>query len=201
MWLVNKTAPFFGIHECGNDEKVLENLAARLVSSLPKQKALGLILDSDIEGVKSDLVIQSRLDQLRPRVGEFYPLPDVFPEAGLVLEPLATRQDSDRLPKLGIWLMPNNKAYGMFEDLLIEALRDETRSYTSTVVIKAKTDGVATFKDAHLSKAVIRTYMAWQDPPDIQYLGLAIKNKTFENIEAKCKQFLQWLERLFGSQP
>ena len=67
MWLVNKAAPVFGIHECGSDDKVLENMAARLVSSSPRQKALGLILDSDIEGVKAGQVIQSRLDQLQSR--------------------------------------------------------------------------------------------------------------------------------------
>ena len=130
-------------------------------------------------------------------MGEFYTLPKVFPEGGLILDPLAN-PGSDRLPRLGIWLMPNNRAYGMFEDLLIESLKDEVKVYTTAVVTKAKTDGIATFKEIHLSKAVIRTYMAWQDPPDIQYLGLAIKTKTFENIEAKCKQFIQWLEQLFG---
>jgi hypothetical protein len=88
-------------------------------------------------------VIQSRLDQLRARVGEFYLLPDVFPEEGLILNPLAVRPDADRLPKLGVWLMPNNKAYGMFEDLLIEALPDQGRTYTTAVVTKAKVDSVA----------------------------------------------------------
>ena len=41
--------------------------------------------------------------------------------------------------------------------------------------------------------------MAWQDPPDIQYLGVAIKTKTFDNVEAKCKQFIKWLEQLFAA--
>jgi hypothetical protein len=199
MWLVHKTGPVFGIHECGNDDKVLESLAARLVSSLPQQKALGLILDSDTEGVNAGQVIQSRLDQLRARAAEFYALPDVFPEGGLILDPIATRQGSIRLPKLGVWLMPNNKAHGMFEDLLIEALIDEVKVYTAAVVNKAKADKIATFKDVHLSKAVIRTYMAWQDPPDIQYLGVAIRKQTFGNIEARCKQFIQWLGQLFGA--
>lgn len=199
MWLVHKANPAFGIHECGGDDKVLDSLSSRLVSSQPKQKTLGLILDSDTEGLNADQVIQSRLDQLRARVGEYYPVPDVFPEGGLILDPLASRQDADRLPKLGVWLMPNNKAYGMFEDLLMESLVDEVRQYTSKVVNQAKADKIATFKDVHLSKAIIRTYMAWQDPPDIQYLGLAIKKRTFENIEAKCRQFIQWLGLLFGS--
>ncbi len=199
IWLVHRSNPVFGIHECGNDDKVLESLAARIVSSRPRQKILGLILDADIEGLRPDQVIQSRLDQLAARVGTFYPMPAVFPEAGLILDPLPTRPEADRLPRLGVWLMPNNKAYGMFEDLLMGSLSDQVAAYTTAVVKQSKADGVARFKDAHLSKAIIRTYLAWQDPPDLQYLGLAIKKGAFEKIEAECEKLIQWLERLFGS--
>ncbi len=199
MWLVYRADPVFGIHECGNDDKALDSLASRIVSTRPRQKILGLILDSDIEGPRPDQVIQSRLDQLAARVGPYYPLPNVFPEGGLILDPLASRPEADRLPKLGVWLMPNNKDYGMFEDLLMASLSELVAEYTTTVVKQSKADGVAKFKDVHLSKAVIRTYLAWQDPPDVQYLGLAIKRGAFENIEAECKQFIQWLEQLYGS--
>ncbi|MBZ5728090.1 MAG: hypothetical protein LAP87_24270 [Acidobacteriia bacterium] len=199
MWLVYSADPVFGIHECGNDEKVLNSLASRIVSTRPSQKVLGLILDADIEGSRPDQVIQSRLEQLKARVGAYYPLPTVFPERGLILDPLASRLDADRLPRLGVWLMPNNKAYGMFEGLLMGSLSDQVAAYTTAVVKRSKADGIAKFRDVHLSKAVIRTYLAWQDPPDIQYLGLAIKRKAFENIETECKHFLQWLEQLFGS--
>jgi hypothetical protein len=95
--------------------------------------------------------------------------------------------------------MPNNKACGMFEDLLMGSLASQMVAYTTAVVKQSKADGIARFRDVHLSKAVIRTYLAWQDPPDIQYLGLAIKRGAFENIETECAQFVQWLERLFGS--
>lgn len=156
-------------------------------------------MDADIDGVPPDQMIQSRLDQLEARVGEYYPLPAVFPEEGLILDPIGTRPDADRLPKLGVWLMPNNRAYGMFEDLLIASLSAEVAGYASRVVTQARADDIAKFKAAHLSKAIIRTYMAWQDPPDIQYLGLAIKRRAFENIEVECRQFIEWLDRLFGS--
>jgi hypothetical protein len=199
MWLVYGADPVFGIHECGSDDQVLDSLASRIVSSRPKQKVLGLILDSDIEGVRPEQVIQSRLDQLAARAGTYYPVPDVFPGEGLIVDPLASRPEADRLPRLGVWLMPNNRAYGMFEDLLMGCLSDEASSYTAAVVKKSKADGVARFRDVHFSKAVIRTYMAWQDPPDVQYLGLAIKRGAFEKIEIECKQFVGWLERLFGS--
>lgn len=87
----------------------------------------------------------------------------------------------------------------MFEDLLLGSLPDRVAEYTTTVVKQSKADSVARFKDVHLSKAVIRTYLAWQDPPDIQYLGLAIKRGAFENIEAECQHLIEWLEQLFGS--
>ena len=199
MWLIYSADPVFGIHECGSDDKVLDSLASRIVSTRPGQRILGLILDADIEGLRPDQVIQSRLDQLVARVETYYPVPAVFPERGLILDPLASRPEADRLPRLGVWLMPNNKAYGMFEDLLMGSLSDQAAAYTTTVVKQSKADGIARFRDVHLSKAVIRTYLAWQDPPDVQYLGLAIKRGAFENIEAECKQFVQWLEQLFGS--
>ena len=93
--------------------------------------------------------------------------------------------------------MPNNRAFGMFEDLLMESLGAREKEYTSNVVKQAKTDGIASFQESHLSKAVIRTYMAWQEPPDVQYLGLAIKEGHFQNIEAACANLLDWLGRLF----
>jgi hypothetical protein len=197
--LVYRADPVFGIHECGSDDGVLDNLAARLVSSTPRQKILGLVLDADIEGSNSEKVIKSRLDQLTSRAGAYYPIPAVFPEEGLLLDPLTNRPDSDRLPRLGVWLMPNNKAFGMFEDLLIKSLPDDFAEYTTAVVKKAKVDGIAKFKDSHLSKAVIHTYLAWQDPPDIHRLGLAITRGNFSDIQSECKAFLNWIEGLFGS--
>jgi hypothetical protein len=197
-WLIYRAEPVFGVCECGNDNKLLDRLAALPVLSGPGQRVLGLVLDADIEGLRPDQVIQARLDQLVARVGTYYPLPAVFPEEGLIVDPHPGGPAAARLPRLGVWLMPNNKAYGMFEDLLMASLSDQVTAYTTKVVRQSKDDGIAKFKDTHRSKAVIRTYMAWQDPPDIQHLGVAIRAGVFENIEAECGRFVQWLERLFG---
>ena len=196
--LVRGTEPSFGIHECGNDDKVLDSLAARVISARPKQKVLGLILDADIDGISRDGVIQSRRDQIADKVGDLYEVPAAFPEDGLILTPKASIVTANPLPKLGVWLMPNNKAFGMFEDLLMSSLPEVAADYTTKVVKQSKRDGIAKYKDTHLSKAVIRTYMAWQDPPDVQYLGLAIQKGAFERVESECQQLLDWLTRLFN---
>ena len=99
MWLITGDAPVFGIHECGGDDKVLANLAARVISTKAKQRVLGLILDADIEGLPADQVIQSRSlsNNLKAaRAGSSYPLPAVFPEHGLIVDPLAGRPGADR---------------------------------------------------------------------------------------------------------
>lgn len=196
VWLARKAEPAFGIYECGSDNGVLDMVAATLVDTTRAKRVLGLVLDSDIEGVPPDKVVQSRLDQLRYRTDGYYSLPDTFPEQGLIVSPVRTRPDAHRLPKLGVWLMPNNRSWGMFEDLLIQSLPDRTIQYTTGVVDKAKVDGVAAFKDAHKAKAIVRTYMAWQDP-DVQYLGLAVRQRMFPQVSTECRQFLQWLDDLF----
>jgi hypothetical protein len=189
--------PAFGIFDSENDDGVLDQLSARLVQPIPHQKVLGIILDADIEGSTDADAILRRWAQLKDRIGNDYDLPDRFPEAGLVIDPRPGRQALGALPRIGIWLMPNNRAFGMFEDLLLESLGDHERDYTGNVVKQAKVDQVASYHESHLSKAVIRTYMAWQEPPDVQYLGLAIQKGHFQNIKAACAQLLAWLGRLF----
>jgi hypothetical protein len=98
---------------------LLDSLASRLVSTRPRQKVLGVILDSDPDGVRPDQAVQSRLQQIATRAGAFSPLPTVFPERGLIVDPHPNRPDANRLPRLGIWLMPNNRVLGMLEDLLM----------------------------------------------------------------------------------
>jgi hypothetical protein len=197
--LIYSAAPIFGVHECGGDEFVLDSMSSRLVDPRPRQRILGVVLDADIEGLSEDAVIDARLNQLKRRLGDYYELPDEFPDCGLILEPLANRPDASRLPRLGAWLMPDNRVFGMFEDLLSRSLSDTVLTYTDNVVSKAKTDRIAVYREAHKSKAIIRTYMAWQDPPDSQYIGLAIKNRFFGDLEAQCQSFVQWLETLFGA--
>jgi hypothetical protein len=189
--------PAFGIFDCESDEGVVNQLGARLVQSVPRQKVLGVILDADIEGSTESDAVQRRWTQLQNRIGTDYDLPDIFPEHGLVIDPRPGRQAIGALPRIGVWLMPNNKAFGMFEDLLLQSLGNNEKNYTSAVVRQAKADNIATYHSSHLSKAVIRTYMAWQEPPDVQYLGLAIQRGHFRNIEVACAQFIDWLGRLF----
>jgi hypothetical protein len=195
--LVSGAEPPFEILDCGGDDGVLKNLSSRLADANLRQRIVGLILDTDIEKSTGENAVQRRWAEIKGKIGVGYSLPNDFPETGLIIDPLPGRKAKAALPRIGAWLMPNNKAFGMFEDLLMESLRAEEKDYTSKVVMQAKIDGIARYSESHLSKAVVRTYMAWQEPPDLPHLSLAIQEGHFQNIEAACAQFLDWLGRLF----
>jgi hypothetical protein len=195
--LVSGADPTFEILDCGGDDGVLRSISSRLADANPKHEILGLILDTDIEKSTEENAVQRRWAELKSKIGEGYSLPGVFPETGLIIDPLPGRRAKGTLPRIGAWFMPNNRAFGMFEDLLMESLRAEEKDYTSKVVTQAKTDGIATYHPSHLSKAVVRTFMAWQEPPDLPHLSLAIHDGHFKNIDVACAQFLDWLGRLF----
>lgn len=189
--------PVFELGYCGNDEGVLDVLQGATLASRPSQTILGATLDAD-RGEEADsggMGIQARIRSLQGRLGKFYEIPDAFPAEGLILLPTA-ELDRDRLPVLGIWLMPDNVRDGIFEDLLSASMAPESERYISVVVDKATSDGITGFRAVERSKAIVKTHIAWQDP-NKKNLGEAI-GSHFDNLDAACRPFLNWLERLFS---
>jgi hypothetical protein len=72
-------------------------------------------------------------------------------------------------PKLGFWLMPNNQ----------------------------DSDKLTTFQSLHLSKAIIHTYLAWQDEPGYP-MGQAITKETLRPHTDIAINFTDWLRCLFN---
>lgn len=189
--------PSYELGHCINEEGVLEILTGMTEASQKTQAILGAVLDADqseTEGT-GDGGIRSRVRSLQGRLGKFYAIPDEFPEEGLILPP-TEEIDQDRLPILGIWLMPDNVRDGIFEDLLRAAMAPESEKYISAVVDQAKKDGMTGFREVERPKAIVKTHIAWQDP-NKKNLGEAIE-AHFDNLVPACKPFLDWLERLFG---
>ncbi len=166
-------------------------------ASTKTQTILGAVLDADqcSKEDAGDGGIQSRIRVLQGRLGKSYAIPDKFPDEGLILPP-TQEVDQDRLPVLGVWLMPDNVRDGIFEDLLRAAMAPESEKYISGVVDQATKDGMTGFRDVERPKAIVKTHIAWQDP-NKKNLGEAI-NAHFDNLIPACQSFLGWLERLFG---
>lgn len=129
-------------------------------------EALGIIVDANDDAAK-------RWSSVRERcVAHFPDLPESLPTKGVIAS------DPNGL-KLGVWIMPDNRSHGMMETFLtflVPNSDDPILSFATEARDEAKSLG-APFNDAHADKALIHTWLAWQDPP-----GRQLHNAIIEAI-------------------
>lgn len=175
----------FGIYECGSDSKALRRLNALIASSIPP-KVIGLMIDADrpnLAGRWSS--IQSKLSNYDYTFPQF-PIPD-----GTIID------SKNGLPRLGFWLMPNNRIDGMLEDFCCEMIDEQASATVEQCLQIAEASGHASFKMIHRSKAFVHTYLAWQDEPG-KPLGQAITAQALRDNTTTAKTFIEWLTILFS---
>lgn len=144
---------------------------------------LGIVIDADEE---PDNRWKSLYNACLPNIPN---LPQNLPAAGLIM----TLESGI---KFGVWMMPDNQSRGMLETFLAYLVPDNNLwQYTQNKVIEAKQQG-ATYRDYHLDKANIHTYLAWQDPPGKQ-LHDAVKQRILNQSYPQSANFLRWLQELY----
>ena len=180
-----KKAPVY-IDAVGGVDKILDrtNIRVRLKSS--GLKRLGFIIDADSS-------CQSRWDSLKGHLTAcgVQDLPDAIPSAGLV------KTTSYGL-KIGAWIMPDNGSKGMLESLLLQLVPDDRLplyEYSVECTTKAKTYP-HTFLDVHTDKAIVHSWLAWQDPPGLA-LGNAVLNSMIDGRNPNTKKFVDWFINLY----
>ena len=177
----------FTIYECGQDYKVLKRLNALIAKSDPPE-VIGVMIDADNPS------LASRWDSIRDKLNQHqkhgYSLPESPDPNGTILE-----STSDG-PNIGFWLMPNNKDSGMLEDFCASLAEPASLAFAKECVDKASEQKQTTYQETHYSKAIIHTYLAWQDTPGAP-LGLAITKQALRPDTATAKMFKDWLVRLF----
>ena len=144
---------------------------------------LGIIMDADQEPNNR---WKSLYNACLPNIPNF---PQNLPAEGLII----TLESGI---KFGVWMMPDNQSRGMLETFLAYLVPDNNLwQYTQNKVIEAKQQG-ATYRDYHLDKANIHTYLAWQDPPGKQ-LHDAVKQRILNRSHPQSANFLRWLQELY----
>ena len=93
--------------------------------------------------------------------------------------------------------MPNNEDVGMLEDFLIDMAPQPSIQAVMDCLEMASANGHTAFKDLHQSKAVIHTYLAWQDEPG-KPLGQSITARALRPETQTAKNFADWLMELFA---
>lgn len=195
-----------------DDEHVLKHLCGnRGLPKLDKVKSHGgvdQLLDSipihlkaseygDIIGVviDADANIESRWQSLRDRLRNvgYQDMPDDPAPDGTILDPPA----NNLLPRVGIWIMPDNKTKGILEDFLRFLVPEDTQLFRHVESsVAAIPDGERRFNLLAKPKAVIHTWLAWQEEPG-KPLGTAITARFLDHNVPQVDVLISWLKRLF----
>ena len=169
----------------GGYESLSNTLDALLVPGIV-QEIVGVVVDADLD-------VQSRWASLRDRLVKagYAGVPDDPDPDGTIVE-------AEDLPKLGVWLMPDNLTGGMIEDFMTFLIPagDALFEHAKTVIAGLPATP-ARFPANRSTKALIHTWLAWQVEPG-KPMGQAITKKFFAAEGPQFDSFLSWMKRLFG---
>lgn len=145
---------------------------------------VGIIVDADTSADETWAKVRGVCARLGVDVGE------KCPKSGLIT-PIDGR-------RFGAWIMPDNEAAGMVENLCHDLVKDKADAlwvHAKASADKAKKLG-APFSGVHMDKAHIHTWLAWQDEPGLR-MGIAIKNKVLNHAHERTKAFAKWFADLY----
>lgn len=174
------------IIDCKDCGQLLSGFPVRLNESDISQ--LGVVMDADVS-------LPNRWSELRSMLiaAGYLTVPPLPSEQGTVIEPPA----ESILPRVGIWLMPDNRNSGILEDFLGFLVPADCRlmAYAQTVVANLPEKR---FSPVAGPKALIHTWLAWQEEPG-RPLGQSITAKFLDAGVPQVDAFVEWLRRLFDA--
>ncbi len=174
----------FGVVDCKGIDKLLEQISVRIKN---KEANLGILIDADTD-------LQARWMQLQKILN---PLGYDMPATPDIVGTIVTSATSTTV--IGIWIMPDNQVPGMLEDFarILIPKDDAALPLATKAVDKIQEKAVAKFSPIHRSKALIHTWLAWQESPGTP-MGLAITKTYLDHNQELCVLFVNWLNRLFN---
>ena len=153
--------------------------------------ALGVVVDKDTDDPN---INKNRWEQIRGILTPMgYTLMDTPPTDGAVLA-----SPELGFAKIGIWLMPDNQNPGMLEDFMRQLIvpNDDCLSFAEETLNELESRDIQRYKTVHRAKALMHTWIAWQDQPGIP-LGQSTTRYLTTDTEL-CQKFANWLKRLFN---
>ena len=165
-------------------DPLLDTLPVKLKES--DLTVLGIILDAD-----DDLKSRWRALSGRLRPAGYENISDTPDPEGSVFMP----PENCLLPRLGIWLMPNNQVPGILEDFL-RFLVPDCDALLPHVEQAVNTLPETRFDSLKRPKVLMHTWLAWQEEPGKPY-GQAITARYLDTSLPAGEAFAAWLKRVF----
>ncbi|NEU76137.1 hypothetical protein PI95_027325 [Hassallia byssoidea VB512170] len=166
-------------------EALLDGLPLKLREK--NLEILGIVVDAD-----QDLGARWQALGYRLRMSGYQDIPDAPPTEGWVYT-------APELPKVGVWLMPNNQLPGMLEDFVTHLIpaNDKLLPKAESILQEIEQAGINPYTFIHRPKALIYTWLAWQEKPGMP-MGQAITARVLRYDSTRAIAFVEWLKRLFN---
>ncbi len=158
----------------------------------PGLRTLGIMIDADADiGARWQAVRDRLQDRAILQDRACSTVPAIVPPEGWV-------SSEPWVPRVGVWLMPDNQRGGMLEDFAASLIPgdDALLSRTEAALRDIEEAGLRRYRPGHRPKALIHTWLAWQENPG-HPMGTAIKAGALHYDAPLARAFVAWLRRLF----
>ena len=168
----------------GSVDEILNQKFLNVLLTSPTIEILGIMIDADETPAQRYRTLHGLC------IGSFPGMPDVLPTDGLIVNNASNM-------RLGVWIMPDNHSEGDLEAFLrnlVPSPRLWEHAERSTEL--AKEDYNAPYRDAHLNKAKLYSWLSWQDPP-VQNPGKALDSRSLDSTLPTAQTFVTWFRTLY----
>ncbi len=173
------------IESGGGVSEILEKDFISTQIKKSSDEILGFLFDADTDS-------NARFTSFRYLCMDYFPnIPEHLPANGLV----AVNAKGKRL---GLWIMPDNRSSGNIEVFLKYLVPDKQLplwQHAVKSVTEAKSHG-ADYRDCHVDKANLYTWLAWLDKPG-QSPGWALAKKILDPYAESALPFVKWFMELY----
>ncbi len=171
------------IREIGGKPELLAGVETAIRVST--DRSVGFVLDANSSLRDCWKAISSRLRNVGVEA------PAAIPRGGFIGEAKAFRA------RVGVWIIPDNRRDGALEDFLRDLVDEEDPllPYAEESVDHARELG-ARFSENDAGKAVLHTWLAWQQEPGLPY-GTAMRARYFRSDSPAARAFVTWFRTVF----
>ncbi len=169
----------FDLVDCEGIENLISQIPVRLRLGV---ESLGIIVDADTN-------LDGRRTSIKNILIQFgFSVPPQFPEEGI-------SKTTNGNINVSIWIMPNNKVKGMLEDFLefLIPVGDKLLPIAESTLNEIETKSLNRYKETYKSKALLHTWLAWQEDPGTPF-GQAITKRYLIKEGTEVKDFISWLK-------
>ena len=178
----------FQIKPAGGKKKLDKMFTEELLAD--DRQVIGFVRDADETLRESWQSVKERIE--RTELG--YVVPNFLGSTGIIIEP-----PNEYLPRVGVWIMPDNQSEGELEDFVRKCIvvDDALIPHADDALDKIEEAGIRRYKGKR-SKAFVYTWLAWQEEPGID-MRKNFKQGVLSANSPIAQTFVEWLNRLFNA--